>query len=390
MTPCRSRCHNVVRVAAITASLLVLLLLAGCGASGSGGTKGSHAGTKGGTSSVGPSAGFLPASPGQTRPAPSTTTPQRPRDQSTRAPLPGNLLIADRGNARLIVVTPDKRIVWQYHIPGGTGPLTGADDAFFSPDGRRIVFNVEYAHWIGMVEVATRRLVWRYGHPGTPGSAPGYLDRPDDAYLRSDGLISVADIRNERVLLIDPASKRVVGQYGTAGVRGHRPPQALTSPNGDTPLPGGGLLLTEIGGGWVDLLDARGHLLWALQLRDISYPSDAQLLPDGTVLVADYSTPGKVEIVRRDGTVLWRYGPVTGAGSLARPSLAIRLENGNIAVTDDAHHRVVVIDRHTKRIVWQYGSTGIAGEGLGRLHTPDGMDPVPAGSPLASARYSTP
>ena len=57
-------------------------------------------------------------------------------------PLPGNLLIADRGNDRLLVVTPDKRIVWSMPIRVG-GPKGvhshGADDGFFTPDHKHII-----------------------------------------------------------------------------------------------------------------------------------------------------------------------------------------------------------------------------------------------------------
>jgi hypothetical protein len=48
---------------------------------------------------------------------------------------------------------------------------------------------------------------------------------------------------------------------------------------------------------------------------------------------------------------------------------------------DDAY-RVIVIDPVTNRIVWQYGHTGVAGQGPGYLHDPDGVDLVPPQSLL--------
>ncbi len=42
-----------------------------------------------------------------------------------------NVLIADRGNNRIIEVTPDKQIVWKYDFKG-LRPGFGADDAFFA------------------------------------------------------------------------------------------------------------------------------------------------------------------------------------------------------------------------------------------------------------------
>lgn len=330
-----------------------------------------------------PSAGSTPAA--ETAGAPAggaAVAPPHTGPVAAAVPLPpssGDLLIADRGNDRLLIVTPGGSIAWSMTIdPGGPlgGQSWGPDDAFFTPDGRHIVVNEENGQMIALVDIATRRIVWSYGHPGVAGSAPGYLNGPDDAYQLPDGTITVADIRNERILFIVPGSG-VVGQYGLTASRVHDPPRTYAAPNGDVPLPDGGMLVTEIGGRWVDRLDASGHLVWSVHLADIAYPSDAQLLADGNVLVVDYSTPGRVEEVTPRGAVVWRYAIRSGAGMLSNPSLGVRLPNGNIAVTDDFRHRVVVIDPRSHRIVWQYGHTDVAGSSAGFLDNPDGLDPVP-------------
>jgi hypothetical protein len=54
--------------------------------------------------------------------------------------------------------------------------------------------------------------------------------------------------------------------------------------------------VTEIGG-WIDRLAADGHLVWSLR-SPVSYPSDAQLLPDGNVLVCAFTNPGRIVEVR--------------------------------------------------------------------------------------------
>jgi hypothetical protein len=53
-------------------------------------------------------------------------------------PFPGGLLIADRGNDRLIVVDNAGRIVWNFPVTGSlpAGQAFSADDAFISLDGR--------------------------------------------------------------------------------------------------------------------------------------------------------------------------------------------------------------------------------------------------------------
>ena len=105
-----------------------------------------------------------------------------------------------------------------------------------------------------------------------------------------------------------------------------------------------------------------------------TYPSDAQLLPNGNILVAGFNTPGRVDELTPGGKIVWTFAPQSGLGALDRPSLAVRWPNGMIAVTDDWHHRVVVIDPHTKQIVWSYGHDGVPGAAAGYLDKPDGLD----------------
>jgi hypothetical protein len=118
--------------------------------------------------------------------------------------------------------------------------------------------------------------------------------------------------------------------------------------------------------------------LWSIQ-APVGYPSDPQPLPGGRVLLADYSSPGHVLIMDRQGRVLWRFGRASGRDRLDHPSLAMALPNGDVAVNDDYRHRVVVIDPRTNQIVWQYGHPDVSGTAPGFLNTPDGMDFIPAG-----------
>src|SRR5205823_14394525 len=106
---------------------------------------------------------------------------------------------------------------------------------------------------------------------------------------------------NCRIVLLSRA-KRVTRIL--SGSCTHDPPRGFASPNGDTPLPGGGLV-TEIGPpGWIDRLDARGRLVWAIR-SPIAYPSDAQLLPNGRILVAGFTIPGKIVELKPSGRVTW-------------------------------------------------------------------------------------
>jgi hypothetical protein len=277
------------------------------------------------------------------------------------------LLVADRNNDRILVLSPDKRIVWQFR------GMRQPDDAFFTPGYRSVITNEEFNDTLQEVSLASKRTIWSYGHAGVAGSGPGYLDSPDDAYRLPSGITTVADIKNCRIVQLR-ASGTVARVLG--GTCSHDPPRGFASPNGDTPLPDGGLLVTEIGG-WIDRLDARGRVVWSVR-SPVSYPSDAQLLPNGNILVSGFTTPGHVVEMTRAGHVLWSFGATSGVDMLDRPSLAIELPNGLVAINDDWRHRVVLVDPRTKRIVWQYGHTGIASAAIGYLSKPDGMDFLPA------------
>jgi hypothetical protein len=356
---------------------LVVLLAAGCSGSGSPAS-----------SAPPPTAGAPPAS--STASTTPHTPPPTPAQRALGLPpvhsriVPGYVLIADRNNNRLLLVSPGKKVVWSFPRPGDVRPgqsFADPDDAFWTPGYRGISVNEEFNDQIALVSPRRHRLVWTYGRAGVAGSGLRELSNPDDAYQLRNGEVLVADIRNCRVLWIRPG-KGIVRSLGRAGDCAHDPPATLSSPNGDTPLPDGGVLVTEIGG-WVDRIDARGHLVETVR-TPFTYPSDAQLLAGGRILVAGFQTPGVVDILSRTGRVLWSYGPASGAGMLAQPSLAVRWPNGMIAVTDDWHHRVVVIDPRTKRIVWQYGHLGAAGTAPGYLNKPDGLDLLPAAAPRTS------
>jgi hypothetical protein len=300
-------------------------------------------------------------------------------------PVPGYVLIADRNANKLLIVSPSKRIVWQFPRPGDLRPgqsFYDPDDAFLAPGDRRIVTNEEFNDQIAQIDIRTHRLVWSYGRSGVAGSASGELSNPDDAYAWPNHTITVADIRNCRVLRLSPAH-RIVEELGGTGCS-HDPPRSLSSPNGATPLPDGGMLVTEIGG-WVDRFDRQGRLMFTTR-TPTSYPSDAQLLADGNVLVAGFDTPGRVDVITPHGQIVWTYGPASGPGALDRPSLAERWPNGMIAITDDWHHRIVVVDPRTKRIVWQYGRLGVPSAAAGYLSKPDGLDLLLAATKTATSQ----
>ncbi len=287
------------------------------------------------------------------------------------------LLIADRGNNRMLLLDDTGKITWSYPStteppPPGPKGFYFPDDAFFIRKGTAIISNQEENETIVQIAYPSGKVLWSYGHPAQVGSAPGFLSEPDDAYLLKNGSISVADAQNCRVLVISAAGA-VTSQIGTTGNCVHQPPTSMTSPNGDTPLADGNLLISEITGSWVDEYTPTGQLVWSTHVA-VGYPSDPQQLGPDQYLMADYENPGAIVEFNRSGAITYSYQPASGPGMLNQPSLVEQLPNGAFMVNDDYRDRMAAIDPVTGALIWQYGVADHPGTDPGYLNTPDGFD----------------
>jgi DNA-binding beta-propeller fold protein YncE len=291
-------------------------------------------------------------------------------------PLPYPILIADRRNNRLIEVAPNKKIVWEFPSPS-LKVYRGNEDVNFSQDGKQLAVSEEDNFDVHIVDYESRKLNWTYGTPDARGKGHQQLNYPDDAHLLTDGQFLTADIRNCRVLIIDPKENKITTQWGTPGQCKHNPPAQLAHPNGATPMENGDILLTEITDAQLTRMTRAGKVVWSAKVPGIHYPSDAFPTVDGKqVIVADFWKPGKVVIFDpATKKITWEYFPKEGDKVLDHSSIARELpDTGDILVVDDLNDRVIVIDRVTKEIIWQYGQPGKKGHTLGLLNYPDGVD----------------
>ena len=138
-------------------------------------------------------------------PIPAVTGSREHPVASWGKPLPYPIVIADRRNNRLIEVAPNKQVIWEFPSPN-LKIYRGNDDVFFSPDGKKLMVNEEDNYDIHVIDYERKQIEWTYGTADTRGSAPGYFNFPDDAHLLADGTVLTADIRNCRILFIDPKS----------------------------------------------------------------------------------------------------------------------------------------------------------------------------------------
>jgi len=90
---------------------------------------------------------------------------------------PGRYLTADYSDpGQVVEFTSSGRVLWRmggFNQPSLALPLPNGD----------ILLNDDFNHRVCVVDPATKRVVWQYGHTGKAGSGPGYLNDPDGVDL---------------------------------------------------------------------------------------------------------------------------------------------------------------------------------------------------------------
>ena len=201
---------------------------------------------------------LLRRAPRRTPPAREARRPPRPTPARARGPPPpfaGRLLIADRGNNRLIVVNADKKVLWRFPSHAHPAPPGGfyfPDDAFFTHGGTQIISNEEQNERIVQLAFPSGKLLWSYGHPGRrPAPNRATCTSPTTPTSGGTGRSPSPTRRTAACCLISPR-KKILQAFGDPSRCEHEPPRALGSPNGDTPLRNGDILVSEVNGSYID------------------------------------------------------------------------------------------------------------------------------------------
>ena len=302
------------------------------------------------------------------RVAPQPAPKPKPQNPATRRraarPFSGRLLIADRGNDRLLVVNADKKVLWHFPSRAHPAPPGGfyfPDDAFFIHGGTGIISNEEQNERIVQLSFPSGKLLWSYGHPGVDRLRTGLPARARRR-LPAEGRDGHGRRRAELPRAADlPAKEGPRGSSATRPPANHEPPTAARLPQRrhaaaqrQHPRLRGQRLLHR-----------RDHPAGQARLDRAA----ADRIPLRPPAARPRPLPGRrlhpTPAGSTSSTAPARSsGPTTrppGQRMLNHPSLAERLPNGLIAVNDDYRDRVVIIDPQTSRIVWQYGITGEPG-----------------------------
>ena len=230
---------------------------------------------------------------------------------------PGNLLMADQFNNRVIETDPAGRIVWQF----GLGPNDfSAKSIVGCNDAQRV------GPFTLMAGTGTP--------PGVIPQAPG----------------GVAD---NRVILVDPFG-HIVWQYGQFGVTGSGPNQ-LSTPVQSTWLPDTDVLISDQGNNRIIEVNLRKHIVWQYPGSNtnasdqLSSPNSAELLENGHILISDEGNSRALEVTRDDHIVK----TFTAGGTVGAVAFASRLDDGDTLLTDAGNSRAVEVDANDN-VVWQF------------------------------------
>ena len=306
--------------------------------------------------------------------------------QSSEFNQPGNVLISDQFNNRVIEVDRDKHIVWSFGSGDptlcnpGPGAIIGLNDAERIGDGLTLLAGTGIPAGASsfmpngcvdnrvIVVNESGHIVWQYGQAGVTGSGPNELSVPVFAIQLPNHNIMIVDQSNERVIEVDKKTKQVVFSYGGPTST------LLNNPNSVEQLPNGHLLIADENNNRAIEITRKGQIVWqtaaAYDGINLSFVAFASRLPNGDTLITDSGNSRILEVTPDGGTV-FQYFTNTAPNSNPNPlpTNAVQLANGDISIADQFNDRAFIIDP-SQNNVFQYGMTNIPGDGPDQLNGP--------------------
>src|SRR6267143_3013641 len=237
---------------------------------------------------------------------------------------PGNILITDQFNNRVIEIAPDGNIVWQF----GNGPGDTAASAIVGTNDAERVGSLTLMSGTGIPPGATPNckksgcvdnrvilvdkggnILWQYGVFGVTGFGPNQLNTPvQNTFLPGSGNILITDQGNERIIEVQQSNHAIVWQYGQNGVIGNGPNQ-------------------------------------------LNNPNAAELLANGHILISDENNNRAIEVTHTMPSTI--VATFTARGTVSGVAFASRLANGDTLITASNNARIVEVNSHDK-VVSQY------------------------------------
>ncbi len=292
---------------------------------------------------------------------------------------PGNILISDQFNNRVIEVDPKGNIVWSF----GKGPTDFSPQSVIGVNDTQRVGPLTLMAGTGapagtepacpdavngcpdnrvMLVSPGGRVLWQYGQFAVSGSGPDQLNTPVQSTWLPNWHVLISDQANQRVIEVT-LTKRIVWQYGTTGVAGDGPNQ-LNNPNSAELLANGHILISdENNNRAIEVTRDKTIVATFTAGGTVSGVAFASRLANGDTLITDSNNSRAVEVDGSDA-IVWQYVTNTQSGSNSSPlpTRAVRLKGGDTLISDQFNHRVIRVN-HAGAIVATYGNLNAPGYG---------------------------
>jgi hypothetical protein len=296
---------------------------------------------------------------------------------------PGNILITDQFNNRVIEIDPAGAIVWHFGngpndvsansiigtndaervggltLMAGTGAPGGTEPLCPPPNGcvdNRVLLVNPQGH-----------IIWQYGTFGVTGSGFNQLNVPvQNTYLsdpdeEEDPHVLITDQGNARVIEVRRSNKAIVWQY-----------DGLNNPNSAELLDNDNILIADENNN--QALEVTHttpstvvHTYTQAGGMAFSGVAFASRLPNGHTLITDSNNSRIVE-TDETGADFWHFftNARPGSNSMPLPTRAVRLANGDTLISDQFNHQVIRVDS-SGNIVASYGNINQPGFGTQKV-----------------------
>jgi len=295
---------------------------------------------------------------------------------------PGNILITDQFNNRVIEIDPEGNIVWQF----GSGPGNTTPSAMIGTNDAERVGSLTLMSGTGIPPATVTHckkgcadnrvllvdqhgnIIWQYGQFGVTGSGPNQLNTPVQNTYLPNGNVLITDQGNERIIEVQRSGSSggtIVWQFGVTGVIGGDNSH-LFNPNAAELLASGNILISdENNSRALEVTHEPGKPSTVMATftaqNSVSGVAFASRLPGGDTLITDSNNARIVEVDGNDNKV-WEYftNQRPGSNTAPLPTRAVRLANGNTLISDQFNHQVIEVNM-SKQIVASYGTINDAG-----------------------------
>lgn len=328
----------------------------------------------------------------------------------------GSTLILDSGNKRVIEVSAEKEILWEYKLDKNTDGVENPIRAYKLRNGNIFIVGDKK---VSEIDYRTNKPFWTYSMEEFMSDGgekevrivdenivkmkPGSRHGVSNPYLRTTAPTTTIKSHDDNMttllakeaatqartsrshVLLTPNAKvspidlqlidKAKGEIYLIDRKGSHVWESgseigLAKPNSVVFSSTGSVLVADTENARIIEIDYQTkNILWTLDSSKIKLksPKGISMTKNNTLLVADSLLSKVFEIDRETNEIIWFFDDNT---ILKAPFHAQRLANGNTLIVDWMNHLVLEVNKN-KEVVWSYGVSKISGKDEGKLAYPE-------------------